>query len=201
MQRLMYAQAARVPRPAWSLAATVWINGQQTDALREMAERCEALRAEASVLRAMAGLMSGEAAEERKRAYRLCQQTLMQVAAWDCLDALHEQLPAQLPYPWLPLHAMYGYLYAPPASKRQLLAQCTRRSAALGYAEQLAAGLLALECGRMVCRSRPAGAGSDRAPHRHGVRLCGHGAGSCDRVPASCAVKRLPVFVDLRQLG
>ncbi|CAG7649192.1 hypothetical protein PAESOLCIP111_05813 [Paenibacillus solanacearum] len=232
MQRLMYAQAARLPRSAWSLTANVWMNGQQTDALREMAERCEALRAEATVLRAvalaqdgadgqaidlllpaasrgnsgdallyvwalymktgasreaaaclkreaggnpalraMAGLISGEGAEVREEAYRLCQQTLMQLAAWDCLDALHAQLPAQLPYPWLPLHAMYGYLHAPFASKRELLAQCTRRFAALGYAEQLAAGLLALECGGFAEAAAWFAAAGRQAPDRTAPRI------------------------------
>ncbi len=97
---------------------------------------------------AIAGRLRGEEGllfEES--AYRKCQQSLIQVGAWEGLLWFQNQLLPSLLLPLFPPPMLYGLFAAPLTYKQLLLRLCEERMSELTYSDSLFAGWLASECG------------------------------------------------------
>lgn len=74
---------------------------------------------------------------------RRCQQALLRSGAWEAMLHFQRQLRTSLAVPWLPVGAMYAFLFAPLDCRQGLLELCAERRETLLFSELILAGVIA----------------------------------------------------------
>lgn len=102
----------------------------------------------------------------KETAYRKCQQSLIQVGAWEGLLWFQNQLLPSLPSPLFPPPMVYGLFAMPLTYKQQLLRLCEGRMSELTYSDTLFVGWLASECGEYAAANSWFAIGHQKHPEK-----------------------------------